>query len=526
MRATVALAGACLLLAGLAGCFGGTKETGSVEGGLRLFSGGRIWTADPKNPEASALVVADDTIVFVGSDAEARSRYPTAAETDLGGRRVLPGLIDSHTHFLRVAANWNCDLAKNPLDPKYDNSQLAALEWEQSRLQRMTYHEDTNRSGSTPAHGTTSFNDRAVAERGVACGMKELNAMGLTMTAEAGMLNWAYFDLLRDLEVGGKATVRQSLYIGPSTFDEARRRGASTDFGSDLVRVAGTKYYSDGWLGPRTAALLSPYTDRPWSRGVLFLEQNEADAAVAEAVNLGLKMATHTIGDQGLAVILQAYEKGGVNATMRPAFEHASMVQPRYVPRLKDLGAVLSYQLSFATSDHTFTESAVGKDRAAYTYAWKTLMDAGILLAGGSDFPIETISPFWGLQRVVTRQELDGRPPGGWQPSQRLTMEEALRTVTWNAAYNLFMEDRVGSLEAGKLADFIVLDQDILAIPPHDVAKTCVRETYLAGVLVYSEARHSMCSRVKFTGELPRRDPVVLERLEAMMREDGPLAIM
>ena len=513
-----------ILLPVLAGCFGadpGTDGRAAVE----VYSNGLIWTADAANPAAEAFAVSNGTILFVGTSAEARSRYPAANETDLAGRRVLPGLIDSHTHFLRVATNWDCDFSKNPFDPTFDNSNLAAIEYEQSRFQRGTSHQQTNLSGSTPAHGTTSFADKAVALRGIPCGMKELNAMGLTMTIEAGMLNWAYFDVLGELEGAGKVTVRQSLYIGPSTFDEARRRGATTDYGSDLVRVAGTKYYSDGWLGPRTAALLAPYTDRPWTRGVLFLEQSEADKDVMVAKQMGLKIGTHTIGDQGVAVILAAYQKAGLGASDRPAFEHASVIPSRLHAGLKDMGAILSFQLSFATTDQTFAESALGKDRLPSVYAWKTLTDKGIILAGGSDFPIETISPFWGLQRVITRQELNGNPAGGWQPHEKLSVEEALITLTRNAAYNVYMEDRVGTLEPGKLADFIVLDQDILKVPTNQIAKTCVLETYVSGSRVYSEASDKLCSRIKFNGALPSRDRNVLEGIEAMMRTDGPLLI-
>lgn len=522
-----------LLLSGtsVTGCFGASDQEKPGTGlpdptQIRVYVNALLWTGNPALPSAEALVVQNGTILFVGFANDAQAQFPTGIPIDLGGRRAIPGMIDAHSHFVRVAAGWNCDAANNPFKPTFDNSQLADTEFQISRAQIATSHYQTNQSGKTPVDDRTTIANKDAAKRGLECAMKEAAAMGLTMSVEAGASSWDYLDVLQALEREGKVTMRHSLYITPPLLDEAIQRGIRTGHGSDLVLVAGIKFYSDGWLGPRTAALLAPYNDRPSSRGVLFLEQSEADQWVQKARDAGLKVATHTIGDQGVAVVLNAYTNAfgdGGNATdARPSFEHGSMIQQRFWDDITAVGAVVSYQHSFATSDQKFAETALGRERLAYLYSWKSLMDSGVVLAGGSDFPIEVLPPLWGLQRVVTRQELDGTPAGGWRPEEKLTVEEALRTITWNAAYNVFMEDKLGTLEVGKLADFVVLDRDILTIPPDQIAKTCVLQTYMGGRLVYDgTGAGSRCTDVRFNGVLPPRDQAVLDAIHERMEEEA-----
>lgn len=522
---------ALLLGSGVAGCFGGGKiasplTDAPLPADVQIFANGLFWTGMVNQPSAEAMVVRNGTILYVGPTADAKAQFPAGQVIDLRGRRVLPGLIDSHSHFVRIASQWNCDAATNPFKPTFDNSQLADTEFQVSRAQIAASHYQTNQSGKTPVDDRTVIANKAAAMRGLQCAMREANAMGLTMSVEAGSSSWDYLDVLQALEREGKVTLRHSLYITPPLLDEAIKRGVKTGHGSDLVRVGGIKLYSDGWLGPRTAALLSPYFDRPASRGVLFLEQQEADQWVKKARDAGLKVATHTIGDHGVAVTLNAYARAFGNeenwTDARPSFEHGSMIQPRFWTDIALMGGLVSYQLSFATSDSSWSETAIGRDRISYLYAWKSLMDAGIVLAGGSDFPIEVLPPLWGLQRVVTRQELDGRPSGGWQSQEKLTVEEALQTLTWNAAYNVFMEEKLGTLEAGKLADFVVLDRDILSIPPSQIARTCVLQTYVGGRLVYEgTGPGSRCADMRFNGALPPRDKEVLDAIHERMEAEA-----
>jgi predicted amidohydrolase YtcJ len=525
MSHRAAILAATLLLPILAGCFAGSRVD---EQPLPVFLvvNAQVWTADSALPLASAFAFRNGTFLFVGSEEEGRAQFPDAEILDAGGRRITPGLIDSHTHFARVGAAWNCDLSNNPFAPTFDNSQLAGTEYEISRAIIAAGHMQTNASGGTPVDDVTSIADHAAAERGLVCAMAQANAMGLTMTIEAGTPSWDYLTVLQNLETKGKSTLRQSLYLSPPQLDEARRRGIENGWGTDYVRVAGIKFYSDGWLGPRTSALIEPYTDRPFSRGVLFLEPNEAYDWVRQATLANLKPATHTIGDEGVLVLLDAYSLNMPDdgePSRRFTFEHAQVMKPFLVEQMAELGAVASFQLSFATTDQRFAPSALGPERVATSYVWKDMMDAGVVMAGGSDFPIEVLPPLWGLQRVVTRQELDGTPPGGWYPDQRLSIEEALRTITINAAYNVWMEDRVGSITVGKLADYVVFEQDILTIPPNEIARSCVHETRVGGVAVYQAGHGIPCSEVSFNGVLPERDPAVAEALEAKFRRDSLL---
>jgi predicted amidohydrolase YtcJ len=483
-----------------AGCFS-EPSTRNVE---VLYLNGHVWTGDPQRPEATAFVVREGMFAFVGSDAEARERYPDAERVDLQQRRVTPGLVDSHSHLVRVAAEWKCDADAARFDPAYSNDDLATMEL--SRLQRAEDHYQTNLSGRTPVDDRVTIADRAGAKKGIECATYLANAMGLTASVEAGIKSWDFLELLQEVAREGQATMRHHLYLTPPLVDEAIMRGIHAGHGDDWVRVAGVKLYSDGWLGPRTSALTSPYNDRPGSRGVLFLEQAEADRWVERVHQAGLKPAAHAIGDQGVATLLNAYEKQA-GAAARFTLEHASIVQPRDVERIARLGVVVSFQLSFATSDHGFAQSALGSERVKWTYAWRTLWDAGVVMAGGSDFPNEPMAPLWGLQRVVTRQELDGSPPGGWFPDQRLTVSEALTSVTRNAAFDVFFENKTGQIRAGMLADFVVLDQDLLAVAPDQIARTCVEQTVVGGRIVYDRSLNDLCDRFRFNGRLATRTP-------------------
>jgi predicted amidohydrolase YtcJ len=523
LRAAASLLVLLTILPALAGCFGGQGNT-IDPAAVKLVVNAKIWTADEERPFAEALAFRNDTILFVGTEADARRAYPEAQLIDAGGRRMTPGLIDSHTHFVRVGAAWDCDETNNPFRPTFDNSQLAGMEYEVSRAQIALGHYQTNQSGQTPVDDTSTIADKAAAERGLACAMQQANAMGLTMTVEAGTSSWDYLTVLQNLETKNLSTLRESLYLTPPQLDQARQRGIANGWGTDYVRVAGIKFYSDGWLGPRTSAVIEPYTDRPFSRGVLFLEEQEAHEWVRRAVDAGLKPATHAIGDKGVLTMLEAYEASSPEetwASRRFTFEHAQVMKPTLVNGMAELGAIVSFQLSFATTDQRFAEAALGPERTATSYVWKDMLEEGVILAGGSDFPIEVLAPLWGLQRVVTRQELDGTPPGGWHPEQRLTIEEALRSMTISAAYNVWMEDTVGSLEAGKLADFVLFDKDILTIDPHEIARTCVHQTWVGGRLVYDSDAGVPCSDVAFTGTLPKKDPSVLAAIEEQLENEA-----
>lgn len=265
--------------------------------------------------------------------------------------------------------------------------------------------------------------------------------------------------------------------------------------GDEWLRILGVKFYADGWLSPRTCSLKDQFFDRiflwqiyPEYRGILFIDQDKANSDILKAHRAGLKIAVHTIGDNAVEVILNAYEKALMeypDIKQRHTLEHASVLNSDLIYRIKKLNIIPSIQFSFATSDMYFIDKALGQKRSNNTYAWKTLLDNNIMCTGGSDFPNEAISPLWGIQRVVTRQEVNGKPEGGWHPEQCISVEDALKLITINSAYSSFEEDIKGSIEKGKLADIVVLSRDILKIPKNEIADTKVVLTMVGGEIVY-----------------------------------------
>ncbi|TDJ72276.1 MAG: amidohydrolase [Proteobacteria bacterium] len=258
-------------------------------------------------------------------------------------------------------------------------------------------------------------------------------------------------------------------------------------YGGDRLEIAAVKLYADGALGSRGAAMLEPYSDDAENRGLPFWTQEELDAFVAKANNLGFQVGIHAIGDLGNRMALDAFEKAqdGRPSSIRNRIEHAQIIALDDIPRFSELGVIASIQATHATSDKNMAEDRVGTERILGGYAWRRLLDSGAVLANGSDFPVELSNPFHGLYASVTRQGRDGKPEGGWYPDQALTRAEALHSFTLAAAFAAHQEDRMGSLEAGKWADFIIIDRDYFAIPASEIDDIKVLQTWVGGKQVY-----------------------------------------
>jgi predicted amidohydrolase YtcJ len=257
---------------------------------------------------------------------------------------------------------------------------------------------------------------------------------------------------------------------------------------SGRLRMSGVKFYADGALGSRGAALIEPYSDDPGNRGILVTPPEKLRAGMEKARRCGLQVATHAIGDRGNRLVLDDY--AGVlgrdsSTDHRWRIEHAQVVALDDIPRFAQLHVIASMQPTHATSDMPWAEARLGHDRLAGAYAWRRFEQAGVRLALGSDFPVESVDPRLGLYSAVARQDLDGQPPGGWLPDQRLTPLEALRGFTTDAAWAGFMEKEIGQLAPGFRADFVVLDADPLASPPERLPKLRVLSTWVDGVPVY-----------------------------------------
>jgi predicted amidohydrolase YtcJ len=270
--------------------------------------------------------------------------------------------------------------------------------------------------------------------------------------------------------------------------DEWLKRGPEID-PHHLLTIRSFKLFADGALGSRGAALLEPYSDAPQTKGVMTTPESEVYGLTRRALQAGFQVCTHAIGDAANRSVLNAYEQAEKEVPdahdPRLRIEHAQVLAPEDIPRLAKLGVIASMQPTHCTSDMPWAEKRLGPERVKYAYAWRSVKDSGAHLPLSSDFPGETLNPFNGIYAAITRQDPQGNPAGGWHPEQKLTLEEALRGYTVEAAYSEFEESDRGSIEKGKLADLTVISKDITKIPPPEILSIQVLKTFVGGKVVY-----------------------------------------
>jgi predicted amidohydrolase YtcJ len=335
--------------------------------------------------------------------------------------------------------------------------------------------------------GQTEAEGRVVLDRALG----EMARVGLTGAHDAG-LGVAEDRLYRAYADQGKLTARIYGMIGgtEADFDALAKNGPLKTYGKDMYALRAVKLYSDGALGSRGAALIKPYSDEPHSHGLLFYKTEQMDAMMKKAMARGYQVNVHAIGDAGNHQILDIYQKevgATKSAAQRHRIEHAQVVTPADIVRFKTLGIIPSMQPTHATSDKNMAESRVGPERIKGAYAWRSFLHQGSRIACGSDFPVESPNPFFGIHAAVTRQDASGQPIAGWYPNQAMSLKEAFRCFTLDAAYAGHAENSLGSLEPGKWADFIVIDQDLFKVSPYDIYKTGVLQTWVAGKAVYKK---------------------------------------
>jgi hypothetical protein len=264
----------------------------------------------------------------------------------------------------------------------------------------------------------------------------------------------------------------------------------------DRLRMVGIKFYADGALGSRGAWLKQPYADKPETRGLQFHSDPEMLRLADTAASHGFQIATHAIGDAANAQVISVYEQLARKYPARNTYpqdrrwriEHFQIADPADIPRLAPAGIIASMQPVHQTSDRLMAEKRLGPNRLAGAYAWQSVLKSGAKLAFGTDFPVESPNPFPGLAAAISRQDMNGEPPGGWIPFERLTLAQALEAYTRGAAYAAFAEQKIGSLEPGKWADFIIVDRDPTKVDARALARTQVLETWIAGKKVWSRA--------------------------------------
>jgi predicted amidohydrolase YtcJ len=256
---------------------------------------------------------------------------------------------------------------------------------------------------------------------------------------------------------------------------------------ADHLRMGGVKLYADGALGSRGAWLKQPYADKHDTRGLQFLTDAQLREQAGKAAAGGFQVAVHAIGDAANAQVLSAYEELSrkYGNARRWRIEHFQIADPTDIKRLAPAGIIASMQPTHQTSDRLMAEARLGPNRLGGAYAWQSVLKSGARLAFGSDFPVESPNPFPGLSAAVSRQDINGHPPGGWLPAEKLSFEQALNGFTRGAAYAGFAETKIGALEPGKWADFILVDRDVSSVDAQALARTQVLETWVAGKKVW-----------------------------------------
>lgn len=297
------------------------------------------------------------------------------------------------------------------------------------------------------------------------------------------------FRLLQTLEQQGKLTCRVSLRWPLTGHQELSQLGVQFPFGSDWVRIGGLKGYADGSLGSSSAKMFQPYVHEPTQRGVWVTPPGQLKTLIEEADAAGLNICVHCIGDEANALLLDLYQTAAAKNGPRDRrfrIEHAQILRPDDYARFAAGKVIASMQPYHVVDDGRWAEGRIGRDRCAAGYAYRSLLDAGVVLALGSDWPVAPLDPLLGIDAAVHRRTLDGKHPAGWIPEQKITVAQALRGYTWGSAYAAGRERVQGTLAPGYLADFVMLDHDIL--DPNlaeKIAGTKVLLTVVGGRVVF-----------------------------------------
>jgi predicted amidohydrolase YtcJ len=525
-----------------------------------IVTNARIYTVDDSRPVVEAMAVRGGRVAFVGARTAAMAlRGPATRVVDLGGRTVVPGIVDAHAHLLGLGTSLrNVDLTGTR---SYDEviARVAARarqvpagtwilgrgwdqnDWGDTRfpthealsravpehpvaLERVDGHATLANARAMQAAGVTAatadptggrieraadrspagvFVDnaqtllaqkipapsRAETREAVRAAIKEMHRWGLVGVHDAGETR-EDIELFESMAAAGEFDLRAHVMIGDDSAAIAHYfgRGPRSALHDGRLWIRSVKLYADGALGSRGAALLEPYSDDAQNNGLLVSAPAHIQDVATRALRAGFQVNTHAIGDRGNRLVLDAYQKALAAvpvADHRFRIEHAQILHSDDIPRFAQLGVIPSMQASHQTSDMYWAGTRLGSTRLLGAYAWRSLLATGIAVPNGSDFPVEHVNPLISFHAAIARQDANDWPASGWFPEQRMTRDEALKSITLWPAYAAFQEETMGSLSPGKYADFVVLDQDIMRVPAEMVLKTGVIATYLGGKAVY-----------------------------------------
>ena len=404
-------------------------------------------------------------------------RFPTARELDavVADRPAVMTRVDGHATWVNTAALKVAGITASTPDPQ--GGQIVRDASGQPTGVLVDTAEELIEKHIPPA------TDMELKQQLLAA-MNEVASLGMTGVHDAG-IDARTYGLYRDLAAQGRLPIRIYAMLRDSPEDrKLMQSGPRMPEFEDRLQMRAVKAWADGALGSRGAALMQDYTDQPHHRGLMMYTREQMQELATLTAAKGWQLNVHAIGDAGNRLVLDTFETlltKEQRHALRPRIEHAQAIALDDIKRFARLDVTASIQPTHATSDMNMAEDRLGAKRVQGAYAWRKLIDAGARLAGGSDFPVELPNPFHGLYAAVTRQDREGRPPGGWYPHEKLTREEALRLFTIDAAYAAHMEHATGSLEPGKWADFIIVDRDYFTIPQSEIDDIKVIGTYVAG---------------------------------------------
>ena len=525
-----------------------------------IVTNARIYTVDDSRPVVAAMAVREGRIAFTGSAREAMALKGSATRVvDLGGRTVIPGMVDAHAHLLglgqslrtvnlvgtrsydeviaRVIARakdtpagqwilgrgWDQNQWGDTRFPAHD-ALSRAVPNHPVFLTRVDGHAGLANAAAMRAAGVTVasrdpsggkiertasneptgvFIDNAtdLVERAIPspsrddtrlairAAIKESQRWGLVGLHDAGESR-STIDLLEEMARAGEILFRLYIMVSDDSAAVAHylARGPQSGLYDNHLWIRSFKLYADGALGSRGAALLEPYSDDPNNKGLILSAPAHIQEVATRALRAGFQVNTHAIGDRGNRVVLDVYDaalRANPTADHRFRVEHAQILHHDDIPRFAALGVIPSMQAVHQTSDMYWAGTRLGIGRLLGAYAWRSLLNTGIVVPNGSDFPVEAVNPLLSFHSAVARQDADNWPAGGWYPEQRMTREEALKSMTIWPAYAGFQEATMGSLTPGKLADFVILDRDIMTVADRDILGTSVLATYIGGKAVY-----------------------------------------
>ena len=441
----------------------GTNSVADLQQRLRTYAASR-----PNDPWVSGRGWNQELWV--------EKRFPTAADLDavVSNRPVILERVDGHAVVVNSAALKAAGVTSATRDPVGGKIERDAS----GNPTGLLVDAAVELVGKVVPPPTAVQRDEALSKA-----QEALLSVGVTAAADMGtsVEDWATFQRAGE---AGRLQFRIMSYssdVGPMHAIAAK--GPTPWLYGDRLRMGGIKLYADGALGSRGAWLKRPYADKPETRGLQFLKDEELRGKADDAAKRGMQVAVHAIGDAANAQVISTYEALSKNygADRRWRIEHFQIADPADIHRLAPAGIIASMQPTHQTSDRLMAEARLGPDRLAGAYAWQTVLNSGARIAFGSDFPVESPNPFPGLSAAVSRQDMNGQPPGGWIPSERVSFERALSGFTRDAAYAGFAEQKFGALEPGKWADFIIVDRDISTVDPQSLARTQVLETWVAG---------------------------------------------